>query len=95
MQAEDASGRLHAIGRVDSKEGANIIVVQFYLSAESQSGHPDGLQRFACDSHPAAKPMQGTGCSVLVMDNQLNTQVWSSQCFADSLRHRPAEQDVL
>ncbi|CAK0762015.1 hypothetical protein CVIRNUC_002915 [Coccomyxa viridis] len=43
--AEDGNGRLHAIGRVDSKEGANIIVVQFYLSAESQSGHPDGLQR--------------------------------------------------
>ena len=68
MQAEDANGRLHAIGRVDSKEGANIIVVQFYLSAESQSGHPDGLQRFAPDSSPAARPVQGAGCSVLAMD---------------------------
>ncbi len=73
MQAEDGNGRLHAIGRVDSKGGANIIVVQFYLSAESQSGHPDGLQRCVPDSRPGAKPVQGTGCSVLAIGIYLNT----------------------
>lgn len=47
MQAEDAEGRLHAVGRVDSKEGTNIIIVQFYLTAECQAGNPAGLQRSA------------------------------------------------
>ena len=47
MQAEDAEGRLHAVGRMDSKEGTNIIIVQFYLTAESQAGNPAGLQRSA------------------------------------------------
>ncbi|CAL5219614.1 g1484 [Coccomyxa viridis] len=43
--SEDAEGRLHAIGRVDSKEGTNIIIVQFHLTAESQAGNPAGVQR--------------------------------------------------
>lgn len=47
VQSEDAEGRLHAIGRVDSKEGTNIVIVQFYLTAESHAGNPAGVQRSA------------------------------------------------
>ena len=49
MQSEDSEGRLHAIGRVDSKEGTNIIIVQFFLTAESQAGNPAGVQRSSHD----------------------------------------------
>ena len=47
VQDDEADGRLHAIGRVDSKEGSTIIIVQFYLTAESQAGNAAGLQRSA------------------------------------------------
>ena len=56
MQSEDAEGRLHAIGRVDSKEGTNIIIVQFYLTAESQAGNPAGVQRSAHSFCHTSKP---------------------------------------
>jgi hypothetical protein len=47
VQDDEADGRLHAIGRVDSKEGSTVIIVQFYLTAESQAGNAAGLQRSA------------------------------------------------
>ncbi len=47
VQDDEADGRLHAIGRVDSQEGSTIVVVQFYLTAESQAGNAVGLQRSA------------------------------------------------
>lgn len=47
VQDDEADGRLHAIGRVDSKEGSTIVIVQFYLTAESQAGNAAGLQRSA------------------------------------------------
>ena len=66
LQAEDAEGRLHAVGRVDSKEGTNIIIVQFYLTADSQAGNPAGSQRCChtkCQmSDPAVMPEQNPAC---------------------------------
>lgn len=55
VQDDEADGRLHAIGRVDSKEGSTIIIVQFYLTAESQAGSAAGLQRSA---HASSKVLK-------------------------------------
>ena len=65
VQSEDAEGRLHAVGRVDSKEGTNIIIVQFYLTAESQAGSSAGLQRSAlalCQTPVPAVVPEGGHC---------------------------------
>ena len=55
VQDDEGDGRLNAIGRVDSKEGSTIIIVQFYLTSESQAGNAAGLQRSA---HASSKVLK-------------------------------------
>lgn len=88
MQSEDAEGRLHAIGRVDSKEGTNIIIVQFYLTADSQAGNPAGLQRSACHIcqkwAPAVTP-EGEQC---LLDQCMREWAWPGSNWAPVLPER-------
>ncbi|KAK9909662.1 hypothetical protein WJX75_005776 [Coccomyxa subellipsoidea] len=42
---EDASGQLHALGKVEGKEGEQSLSVCFYLTDDSQAGNPAGMQR--------------------------------------------------
>ncbi len=45
MQREDASGQLHALGKVEARQGEQILSVCFYLTDDSQAGNPVGMQR--------------------------------------------------
>lgn len=48
LQDEDAIGQLHALGKVEGREGEQSLSVCFYLSDDSQAGNPAGMQR--CDA---------------------------------------------
>lgn len=45
LQDEAGSTQLHALGRVEAKEGEQSLAVQFYLTDDSQAGDPTGVQR--------------------------------------------------
>lgn len=38
---------MHALGKVEGKEGEQSLSVCFYLTDDSQAGHPAGMQRCA------------------------------------------------
>ncbi len=47
VQREDASGQLHALGKVEARQGEQVLSVVFYLTDDSQAGNPAGMQRWA------------------------------------------------
>ncbi|CAL8467911.1 g7449 [Coccomyxa elongata] len=42
---EAASGQLHALGKVEARQGEQVLSVVFYLTDDSQAGNPAGMQR--------------------------------------------------
>lgn len=45
VQKEDATGQLHALGKVEAREGEQSLAVCFYLTDNSQAGNLAGMQR--------------------------------------------------
>jgi hypothetical protein len=39
------SGQLHALGKVEGREGEHSLAVRFYLTDDSQAGNAAGMQR--------------------------------------------------
>jgi len=45
VQKEDATGQLHALGKVEAREGEQSLAVCFFLTDNSQAGNLAGMQR--------------------------------------------------
>ena len=87
-QSEDARGEIHALGKMEGRDGATTVKVQFLLSDDSQAGNLAGTQR--CSHHSflantGASPSQMPGAAQSIpcqnSDHLVNHQETDSEAL--------------